>query len=224
MEQLVLRDIPTADTEEAVFKSLRLPPDTDPEDLADARALVRDAAAVAKPKAVLCLSQITERGDGFVSVDGVRFDCALMAENFRALHRVFPYVCTCGCELEAWSQTLADPLHAYWADCVKLFYVGAAQTFLFSTVRERYLPTGHLSHMNPGSLSQWPLPQQRALFSILGDVEGAVGVTLTESFLMVPAKSTSGILFASETSYENCRLCPMPGCPNRRAPFTENNA
>ncbi len=109
MEQLVLRDIPTADTEEAGFKSLRLPPDTDPEDLADARAPCSRRGGGRQAEGRPGLSQITERGDGFVSVDGVRFDCALMAENFRALHRVFPYVCTCGCELEAWSQTLADP-------------------------------------------------------------------------------------------------------------------
>lgn len=223
MERFVFRDITTVNSEEAVLKTLRLPEDVEPEDLADAHTLIRDAAVIAKPKAVLRLAQVTEHGADFVCIDGVRFDCALMAENFRPLHRVFPYVCTCGLELEAWSQTLTDPLHTYWADCIKLFYVGAAQMFLFKTVRERYLPSGQLSHMNPGSLPQWPLPQQRTLFSIIDDVEGAVGVTLTDSFLMVPAKSTSGILFASETAYENCRLCPMLDCPNRRVPFTEND-
>ena len=224
MEQLVFRDIPMCHLGDGVFKSLRLPSDAEPEDLADARTLIRDAAEIARPKAVLRLSLITEHGADFVCIDGKRFDCALMAKNFRVLHHVFPYVCTCGLELEEWSRTLTDPLYAYWADCIKLFYVGMAQSFLFRYVREHHLPSGQLSHMNPGSLRQWPLSQQQALFSVIGNVEDAVGVTLTDSFLMVPSKSTSGILFASETSYENCRYCPMSDCPNRRAPFTENNA
>ena len=82
------------------------------------------------------------------------------------------------------------------------------------------MPAGHLSHMNPGSLPQWPLSQQRVLFSLLGDVTGAIGVELTESCLMIPAKSTSGILFDSDTEYNNFRFCPMENCPGRSAPFS----
>ena len=33
-----------------------------------------------------------------------------------------------------------------------------------------------VSMMNPGSLADWPLAQQRPLFSILGDTESTIGV------------------------------------------------
>ena len=73
--------------------------------------------------------------------------------------------------------------------------------------------------MNPGSLADWPLREQRALFRLLGDVEAAVGVTLTPSLLMTPTKSVSGIFFPSEETFASCQLCPREACPNRRAPY-----
>ncbi len=223
MERFVFRHLPKTNQEDAILKSLRLPQDADAEDLADAQRLIREAEAIADPKSMFCISAVRECGENHVVIDGIRIDCALMAENFRDAHRVFPYVCTCGEELESWSLTLQDPLLAYWADRIKLFYAGIAQSHLFHYVREHYVPSGHLSRMNPGSLSQWPLSQQEILFTLLGNVKESIGVILTDSYLMVPSKSTSGILFSSETSYENCRFCPMQNCPGRRAPY-QNNA
>ncbi len=221
MERLIFRTLPETYAEDLVFSSLRLPDALEPDELADVRQLVHEAVNLAVPKAATCLSQIQDHGDDFVLIDGVRIDCALMAENLRGVFRVFPYVCTCGRELEEWSRALHDPLLQYWADAIKLFYVGAAQRYLFRYIREHYLPSGYLSHMNPGSLPEWPLSQQKILFSILGDAADAIGVELTDSCLMTPTKSTSGILFSSNTHYENCRLCPMPNCPGRRAPYSE---
>jgi hypothetical protein len=44
-------------------------------------------------------------------------------------------------------------------------------------------------------------------------------VELTDSFLMVPNKSVSGLRFPTETSVENCQLCPREVCPGRRTPY-----
>ena len=68
-------------------------------------------------------------------------------------------------------------------------------------------------------LPQWPIEGQRELFRILGDTEGTVGVRLTDSCLMLPSKSVSGILFQDHTGHVNCALCPRENCPNRRVPF-----
>jgi hypothetical protein len=76
-----------------------------------------------------------------------------------------------------------------------------------------------LSTMNPGSLADWPLAQQRVLFALLGNTEAAIGVSLTPSLLMTPTKSVSGIAFPTEGSFASCQLCPRKACPNRRAPY-----
>jgi cobalamin-dependent methionine synthase I len=56
---------------------------------------------------------------------------------------------------------------------------------------------GELSNMSPGGNKEWPITQQKELFSVLGDVEGMIGVRLAEGYTMVPMKSRSGIHFSS---------------------------
>jgi hypothetical protein len=75
--------------------------------------------------------------------------------------------------------------------------------------------------MNPGSGDRklWPLEEQEALFRLLGDVKGSIGVTLTDTWLMIPNKSVSGFYFKTDKAYHNCQLCQRENCPNRRSPF-----
>jgi hypothetical protein len=63
------------------------------------------------------------------------------------------------------------------------------------------------------------LSEQRAVFAALGDVQAAIGVQLSDSMLMIPAKSVSGIRFPTTESFESCQLCPRVDCPGRRAPY-----
>jgi hypothetical protein len=74
-------------------------------------------------------------------------------------------------------------------------------------------------HPGSGDASVWPIEQQGPLFSLLGDVTGAIGVELTDSFLMVPNKSVSGVRFATEIDFRSCQLCHREGCPSRSAAF-----
>ena len=73
--------------------------------------------------------------------------------------------------------------------------------------------------MNPGSLPDWPIQQQRPLFQLLGDPNTAIGVELTASYLMEPNKSVSGIRFPTEERFESCMLCPRQDCPGRRSAY-----
>ncbi len=78
--------------------------------------------------------------------------------------------------------------------------------------------------MSPGSLNDWGIEEQSPLFSILGDVETAIGVRLNESFVMVPNKSLSGIYFPTEIQFYSCQLCHRENCPTRKAPYDEKLA
>ena len=77
--------------------------------------------------------------------------------------------------------------------------------------------------MHPGSGDRdvWPIEQQRELFALLGDVTGAVGVELTDTCLMLPNKTVSGVFYAAEVEFVTCALCHRAECPNRRAEFDE---
>ena len=73
--------------------------------------------------------------------------------------------------------------------------------------------------MNPGSVPSWPLTGQRELFEVIGGVTESTGITLTESCLMLPSKSTSGMYFTSADQFVNCAYCSILSCPNRLAAY-----
>ncbi len=144
----------------------------------------------------------------------------MLADN----KEVVAYISTCGVELESWSlEKKGDPLEEFVADAIKLNYLYSVQKpFRESVKNDVFKQSGYLASLNPGSLELWPISEQKNLFAMLGgepEVKEKIGVTLAESFLMCPTKSTSGILFLSEKEYENCELCPRLTCPNRRAKF-----
>lgn len=78
--------------------------------------------------------------------------------------------------------------------------------------------------MSPGSLADWPIEEERPLFSILKGVEVSIGVKLTENLLMIPRKSVSGIYFPTEVTFYSCQLCPRQPCEGRKAQYNEDMA
>jgi len=180
--------------------------------------LARAAQAVARPRALYRPAYIDGRGDDFTWINGVKMTSRILAVNLKDAGRVFPFIATCGSELEAWAAAIADPLAHFWADALMEAALYAALQFLEAHLISTF-QLGHTAVMNPGSLEDWPLPQQRQLFSLFEATEDTVGVRLTESFLMLPRKSVSGIRFPLEATFESCQLCPREVCPNRRAPY-----
>jgi hypothetical protein len=192
----------------------------DPSDglAAELEVLVAEAERVGRPRAMYRIAGVDRRDEAQTLIDGVPFASRVLAVNLAKSHQVFPYVLTCGPELQAWSDGLGDPLAQYWAETIKELSIGCATAFFLAEV-EKTFHVGASSSMNPGSLPDWPLPQQAPLFRLLGDVTGAIGVTLSESFVMLPTKSVSGILFPTDSDFASCQLCPREECPNRRATY-----
>ncbi len=199
-----------------VAERLGLSPDADLE--AELGELAREASRVARPRAVYLASFVEERSADVTVIDGIRFRSRVLGVNLHDVHRVFPFVVTSGPELETWSQAIEDPLTRFHADTVKELVLYQAAERLTRHLDETFALKGAAT-MNPGSLPDWPLSEQAPLFSLLGDVKSMIGVTLSESFLMHPVKSVSGIRFPAEASFESCMLCTREACPNRRAPY-----
>lgn len=190
--------------------------DRDSPYLAELEGCVREAEAIARPKAMYRVGYIESRGDNTVVIDGIRFTSRVLSVNLERAHRVFAYLATCGTEIQDWARSLDDPLKQYWSSTIQQAALRAASQALSDDINERYQP-GRMSAMAPGSLGEWPLSEQRPLFALLGDTVQATGVRLSESLLMVPTKSVSGIRFPTEEQFESCQLCPRIECPGRRA-------
>jgi hypothetical protein len=190
-------------------------------DAASVGRLVDWARTVANPKAIYDICYIEDKSADTVTLGGVTFSSRVLSANLSQAHRAFPFVATCGKELEVQPNITGDMMEFYWLDEIKETVLRAAFSYLKKHLVETHR-LSQISHMFTGSLADWPLTQQAQLFSLFGDSKEKIGVELTDSFLMIPTKSLSGIFFPTETKYEDCQLCPWEGCPGRRAPYDES--
>lgn len=212
----VLNQIPFAVDVEALLKSLRIPPAGDR--AREIRRMAKAAQAIARPKAVYDICYIERKAEDSVRFGGATFTSRVLRVNLEKAERVFPFIATCGTEIAGQAASLDDPMLSFALDALMLEALRAAIRVLQEHLKEKFA-LGGTSVMNPGSLADWPLSEQRHLFSVFGDVKRLIGVELTDSFLMVPIKSVSGILFPTEIRFESCQLCPREVCPNRRAKY-----
>ena len=213
---MIIDAIPYQPNLKTLMQRLHVKPGSgDARDLAD---LALQAQDVARPKVIFETGKIVDRGPDFVQIGGHTFTSHILAVNLQQAATVYAYVATCGVELEDWALTLEDMLDIYWGEAIREAAVGTALRALDNALAS-LLPAAHLSTMHPGSLPDWPLAEQRPLFDLLGNVKQAIGVELTDSMLMVPTKSVSGISFPTDKAYYNCQLCEREDCPNRQAPY-----
>ncbi len=216
MKAVVLEDIRFQPDLEGLKKKLRV---RDGDGWAGRfESLVREAAAIARPRALYGVAYIDSKSEGSVVVDGIQFDSRVLRVNLEEAHRVFPFLATCGTELHEWAAAEEDILQRYYADEIAEAALRQSLGVLREHLKERYR-LGRTSTMSPGSLPDWPIQAQRPLFALFGDGADHLGVRLTDSLLMVPSKSVSGIRFPTEQTFASCQLCPREGCPSRQAAY-----
>jgi hypothetical protein len=218
---VTLRDIPVEFDPDGLSEYLRIRPDT--EDACQFTLLLERARAVARPKAVFKESYVEDRGCDNVTIDGINFKSAALRKNLDKVERVFPYVATCGAEFDLLGEVAADPMKQFWLDTLKETALRLSTDRLNEHLTMEYR-LDRTATMSPGSADAevWPIEQQRQLFSLFGDVKELIGVELTESCLMVPLKSVSGIVFPTEIGFQSCQLCHRENCRLRAAPFDKD--
>lgn len=179
--------------------------------------LVEQARARARPRAFYRVAYITARGEGWVEIERRRFTSRVLAVNLKDTFRVFPYLATCGTELQEWAAEIEDLLLHFWAEGIKEAALACALEALHQHMAQ--YSSAKLSAMSPGSLQDWPIQQQQILFDLFGPAAEQTGVRLTDSMLMIPTKTVSGIRFAAQANFESCALCAREDCPGRRAAY-----
>lgn len=202
----------------AVSLAKRLHVEKGSEDYTALMGFVNKAEEIAVPKAAYTTSFIEEHGVEYVVIDGIKIYGKVICHNLKDVYRIFPYLVTCGQEIEQWSKTVDDLLYAYWVDHIKQDILGNSIKAFRTRIKQR-LQLGKTAEMNPGSLPDFPLAQQNNLFMFLNNASEQIGVELTGSLLMVPSKTVSGLLFETSSAYTNCALCLRQNCEGRKAPF-----
>ena len=192
-------------------------------DFSEVKRLVEVAQPMITGRAIYRVSYIDEKLEDAVTIDGVRLTSQVLRKNLDKVERVFPYVVTIGNKLEEKISECKDLLEKYYLDTIGNVALVKTRESLEDQLRSQYAIDG-MSYMSPGSLKDWPIEDQRSLFSILGDAETSIGVRLNESLLMIPRKSVSGIYFPTEITFYSCQLCDRERCVGRKARYNEKLA
>jgi hypothetical protein len=178
------------------------------------------ALPLIRARAVYRVCFIEEKLENALVLERIRLTSQVLRKNLDEVGRVFPYVVTIGSELEERACGSKDLLENYYLDLIGNMALRKSRDYLEGHLRSRFALDG-MSFMSPGSLPDWPIEEQRQLFSILQGIEQSIGVRLNESLLMIPRKSVSGIYFPTEIKFYSCQLCPREICEGRKAPYDE---
>ena len=203
---------------QSLLTALKL--DEDDEYIEEIENLLREAIEIAKPTAIYTILK-PELFEGKIKLNGIQIDEPFVFQMLSECNTVIPYIASCGKEIDEWSKTFTDFFDQFVADTLKILCLGCAREKLTEEVKNKHFTDEekHISTLNPGSLEEWPLTGQIPLFDIIGEVKEKIGVSLSDSLLMSPTKSVSGIMFQTKEEYHNCQLCQKQNCPGRRAEY-----
>jgi hypothetical protein len=214
-QTVVLKNIPVVLNEDEVIKQLNLQINSE-----RIRSIVRELIDItikhAVPKAIYKRSVASNEGRN-ICVDGVKLTSWVPTLTFRPQEIVYPYVATCGLEIDLVQIPKTDFMKHYVMNQIKQSLLFLTSEYLQDHLIQTY-ELEQLTHIGPGE-ALGPTSQQKQLFDIIGDVEKEIGVRLTTHNLMIPEKSTSGILFETTIRLERCQLCPDAKCEARRATY-----
>lgn len=148
---------------------------------------------------------------------------AIILRQLRGSEAYALFICTCGKAFESYQQRLqrqGDMVRVFIADSL-----GSVIAEKCADQLERHLQTSihklgwhHTNRFSPGYCG-WHVSQQQLLFPLFQG--NTCGVTLTESSLMLPIKSVSGIIGLGKEVRRHeytCGLCDFKNCYKRRQP------
>lgn len=153
-----------------------------------------------------------------IAIEGVEFQTGRIVHNMLRHSESFAFfLATAGPEIEARVRTLLEQgnyLEGYVMDLVASSTVEALVDEVHGHIREAAESAGMkvTNRYSPGYCS-WDVSEQQKLFALFPDQ--CCGISLSDSSLMIPVKSASGIIgVGSQVKFNGytCEICPMKHC------------
>ena len=113
----ILDNIPFELNIDAVFTKLRM--DKEGEYAKEVRELVEIVTPIIRPKAIYDVSYIENKNHDKVDIGGITFTSRVLRVNLDEVERVFPYIATCGKELDEAGIPSDDFIKHFWLDAIK---------------------------------------------------------------------------------------------------------
>lgn len=186
-------------------------------------AYITKCLQVSSPAGAFVFTQALESSSrDSLTIDGIRFDTGTIIPKMLRHSRTYAFLMvTAGPEPENLARSLmkeGNYLEGYIVDLVASALVDSAADQLQEQLRKQALSEGMkiTNRYSPGYCG-WKVDEQQKLFSLFP--EGCCGISLSESSLMNPVKSISGIIgIGTDVSFRDytCELCSMKDCHFRR--------
>jgi hypothetical protein len=164
----------------------------------------------------------TSPQEGEIRLPQISFDIGKIIQNMLQYSESYAFfMVTAGPEPEQMARTLLSEgnyLEGYIVDLVASTIVDLVADQVQEQIKglaEQY-GLRITNRYSPGYCS-WNVEEQQKLFSLFP--EGCCGISLSDSSLMNPVKSISGIIgLGAEVKYNEytCKICPMKNCQFRR--------
>ena len=186
-------------------------------------AYIAECLRISSPAGAFVLTEALEASSPeALLIQGVSFDTGkIIPKMLRNSHSYAFLMVTAGPEPENLARSLmteGNYLEGYIVDLVASAFVDSAADQLQEQLRSQALSDGMqiTNRYSPGYCG-WAVEEQQKLFSLFP--EDCCGISLSDSSLMNPVKSISGIIgIGAEVRYRDytCELCSMKDCHFRR--------
>jgi hypothetical protein len=151
----------------------------------------------------------------------------LITSRLRNIERLAVFVCTAGPSISILAEKKkesGDLLGSYVIDSAGSVIVEAAVDKMQDLLDKQMCELGFriTNRYSPG-YCHWHTSEQKKIFSLLPP--GFCGITLTDSFLMIPVKSVSGLIGIGRNVRQmshHCSICSMKDCYLRKEPYAES--
>ncbi|MFY9152394.1 MAG: vitamin B12 dependent-methionine synthase activation domain-containing protein [Prolixibacteraceae bacterium] len=153
-----------------------------------------------------------------INIAGIDFFVGkTLVKELRHSESILFFVCTAGEKISTYSSGLSkreDPLLGYFYDVLGSLTVEAAMDKIHHEIKIQAAKNSKeiTNRYSPG-YCQWNVADQHKLFSFFNG--NSSGISLTESALMLPAKSVSGIIgIGRDVKFRayTCDLCNLKAC------------
>ncbi|AFH49526.1 Hypothetical protein IALB_1819 [Ignavibacterium album JCM 16511] len=158
-----------------------------------------------------------------LSIDNIEFNLGpIIYRDLKDASDIFIFVCTIGSDLEKEVQKLiseGDTISAFILDRIASELVELTADLLELKIQNELNTKNYnlTNRFSPGYCG-WSVSEQRKLFSLLP--EDFCGIHLTESSLMIPIKSVSGVYGAAFNLIRkdyHCDICDAEFCYRRKS-------
>lgn len=190
----------------------------------ETQRMIEEVRRILRPKFCFFVADgVLDIDDFTLDAVGRRFNIGrIIARQLRGSSRYVFFVATAGIEFEEFQHRLkaeGDMVRIFIADSIGSVLAEKTADKMEEALQSLLDPYGwkHTNRFSPGYCG-WHVREQQKLFSVF-PIADPCGVTLTDSSLMVPIKSVSGVIGVGADVRKleyTCGLCDFKQCYKRR--------